>query len=151
MLMRYLDSPQLFSQWAFLPGHALLQKVFNPWFTLSKVYAFTSTIKERTIYFFIKDSRVRRGFRPKSLREGLLFQPLPYILLALTWSQTWLCLSLGLSCPQAQRLGGEAQTFNPYYRLCAASNNGLQEVLWATQQQGGHTDQESANQTNSTN
>lgn len=36
MLMRYLDRTQVFSQWAFLPGHPFLQKVFNSWFTLSK-------------------------------------------------------------------------------------------------------------------
>ena len=42
ILMRYLDSrePMSFPSWVFLP-----QKVFNPWFTLNKVYTFTSTIK----------------------------------------------------------------------------------------------------------
>lgn len=49
MLMKYLDRLQLFRQWASLPEHSFSKNVCNPWFTLSKVYAFTSTIKQNSL------------------------------------------------------------------------------------------------------
>lgn len=59
---------QVFSQGASLPEHSFPGKVFNAWFILSKVYAFTSAIKKavwasKTI-FFIKD-RGRGGLYHK--------------------------------------------------------------------------------------
>jgi hypothetical protein len=46
MLVRYLDKPWVFSQWASLPGHPFLKKVFNLWFTLSKRYASSSAMNK---------------------------------------------------------------------------------------------------------
>lgn len=46
MLMRYLDRVRVFRQWASLPWHPILQKVFSLWFTLSKMYASSSTMNK---------------------------------------------------------------------------------------------------------
>lgn len=42
--MRYLDRPRVLSRQDSFPWHSILQKVFNHWFTLKKMYASSSAM-----------------------------------------------------------------------------------------------------------
>lgn len=102
MLMKYLDRPRGFSQQASLSGHHFLQTVFNPWFTLSKMCAFTSAI---TIKHF-GQVRIIKGLGVGVLREKAL--PLPAILSALPQNHTVLD-----PCPLPAWHLGKVRTFGP--------------------------------------
>lgn len=95
--MRYLDRPWVFIKWASLPGHPFLQTVFNLWFTLSKMYASSSTMDKAV--WTNKDRLLHQGLlwgRPSSYRAA---PPSPVESPSYSWHSLEARLDSYVPCP----------------------------------------------------